>query len=119
MSAGPDVVARELVSVDPATLETVGRVPVTTPEDRAEAISEARAAQVAFAREPLEALRRRGRGPGIDLPGWFHEPTLILGEPHETRIRSEELFGPVVPFVRLDNDGAMMRWANDCPRVLR
>ncbi len=58
MSAGPDVVARELVSVDPATLETVGRVPVTAPEELAEAISEARAAQAAFAREPLAARRR-------------------------------------------------------------
>ena len=58
MSAGPDVVARELVSVDPATLETVGRVPVTAPEELAEAISEARAAQTAFAREPLAARRR-------------------------------------------------------------
>ena len=58
MSVGPDVVAQELVSVDPATLEAVGRVPVTQPEELAEAIGEARMAQMAFAREPL-AVRRR------------------------------------------------------------
>ena len=36
VSVGPDVVAQELVSVDPATLEAVGRVPVTPPEELAE-----------------------------------------------------------------------------------
>ena len=106
MSAGPDVVARELVSVDPATLETVGRVPVTAPEELAEAISEARAAQTAFS---------GGRRPRNDLPGWFHEPTVILGEPQDARLRSEELFGPAVTVIQLDNDEAMIRWANDCP----
>ena len=58
MSAGPDVARRELVSIDPATLAPVGRVPVTPPEELAEAITEARLAQAAFAREPLEARRR-------------------------------------------------------------
>ncbi|HEY6075546.1 MAG TPA: hypothetical protein VIV36_01820 [Gaiella sp.] len=33
MSAGPDVVARELVPLDPATLESVGRVAMTPPEE--------------------------------------------------------------------------------------
>lgn len=58
MSAGQDVVARELVSVDPATLETVGRVAITPPEELAEAIAEARMAQARFRREPFEARRR-------------------------------------------------------------
>ncbi len=58
MSAGPDVACRELVSIDPATLETLGRVPVTPPEALAEVISEARLAQAAFGREPLETRRR-------------------------------------------------------------
>lgn len=58
MSAGPDVLRRELVSVDPATLASVGRVPVTPPEELAEAIAEARMAQEAFARRPLEVRAR-------------------------------------------------------------
>ena len=58
VSAGPDVVARELVSVDPATLDAVGRVPITTPEELSEVVVEARMAQIAFAREPLEARSR-------------------------------------------------------------
>ena len=58
MSAAPDVAARELVPVDPATLEPLGRVRITPPEELGEAISEARMAQEQFAREPLEARRR-------------------------------------------------------------
>ena len=58
MSAGPDVASRELVSVDPATLAEVGRVPVTQPEELAEILGEARLAQVAFAREALETRSR-------------------------------------------------------------
>ena len=54
VSVGPDVVAQELVSgSNPATLEAVGRVPLTPPEELAEAMGEARMAQAAFAREPL------------------------------------------------------------------
>ena len=53
VSAGPDVASRELVSIDPATLEPLGRVPVTPPEELAEVVAEARMAQAAFAREPL------------------------------------------------------------------
>ena len=58
MSAGPDVASRELVSIDPATLDALGRVPVTPPEELAEVVAEARLAQTAFAREPLHARRR-------------------------------------------------------------
>jgi aldehyde dehydrogenase (NAD+) len=58
VSASPDVASRELVSIDPATLDPLGRVPVTPPEELAEVIAEARLAQAAFAREPLDARRR-------------------------------------------------------------
>ena len=58
MSARPDVAARELVPLDPATLDSVGRVAITPPEELAEVVTEARMAQVRFAREPLAARRR-------------------------------------------------------------
>jgi len=58
VSAGPDVASRELVSVDPATLEPLGRVPVTAPEELAEVVAEARLAQAVFGREPLESRSR-------------------------------------------------------------
>jgi phenylacetaldehyde dehydrogenase len=56
-----------------------------------------------------------GTRPQTALPGWFHEPTVIVGEPLDARIRSEELFGPAVVVVEKDNEGEMVRWANDSP----
>lgn len=56
-----------------------------------------------------------GRRPELELPGWFHEPTVVLGEPREARLRDEELFGPAVVVVEMDNDAGMVRWANDSP----
>ena len=54
-----------------------------------------------------------GGRPADAPPGWFHEPTVIAGEPREARLRDEELFGPAVTVVSLDNDDRMVRWAND------
>jgi acyl-CoA reductase-like NAD-dependent aldehyde dehydrogenase len=56
-----------------------------------------------------------GRRPEIDLPGWFHEPTILLGEPRHARLRSDELFGPAVVVVKIDTDDEMVRWVNDSP----
>ena len=56
-----------------------------------------------------------GGRPGTDLPGWFSEPTLLLGEPRDARLAGEELFGPAAVVVELDTDEAMVRWANDSP----
>ncbi len=43
-----------------------------------------------------------GGRPDVGLPGWFHEPTILVGEP-DARISGEEIFGPVVTIVRIDN----------------
>ena len=56
-----------------------------------------------------------GRRPTTDLPGWFYEPTLLLGEPAAARLSSEELFGPGAVVVSIDNDREMAHWANDSP----
>jgi len=54
-----------------------------------------------------------GGRPDIGLPGWFHEPTVLAGEPASALIRSEEAFGPVVTVVMIDNDEDGIRRAND------
>ena len=65
VSAIPLSAHDELVSVDPATLDEVGRVAVTELSALGEIVSEARFAQRAWAREPLEErarlLRRAAR----------------------------------------------------------
>ena len=70
---------------------------------------------VADAVEHGATVASGGRRPRTSLPGWFHEPTVLVGEPREARIRTEELFGLGVIVVEKDNEEAMIRWANDSP----
>jgi succinate-semialdehyde dehydrogenase/glutarate-semialdehyde dehydrogenase len=70
-------------------------------------------ALVADAVEHGATVATGGRRPVVDLPGWFHEPTVLLGEPREARLRTEELFGPGVAVVEVDNEEKMVAWAND------
>ena len=54
-----------------------------------------------------------GARPAIGLPGWFHEPTVLAGEPPGARLSREEVFGPVVAVVSIDDDEDGIRRAND------
>jgi succinate-semialdehyde dehydrogenase/glutarate-semialdehyde dehydrogenase len=56
-----------------------------------------------------------GARPNLDLPGWFHEPTVLVGEPQQARLRQEEIFGPVVTVVKIENAADGVRRANDSP----
>ena len=54
-----------------------------------------------------------GGRPDIGLPGWFHEPTVLAGEPAGARLREEEVFGPVVTVARIENVADGIARAND------
>ena len=56
-----------------------------------------------------------GGRPDIGLPGWFHEPTVLAGEPPDARLRREEVFGPVVTVVRIEDMADGIFRANDSP----
>jgi acyl-CoA reductase-like NAD-dependent aldehyde dehydrogenase len=58
MAAPSELAAAELRSVNPATLEPVGSVPTTEPEEVQEAVAEARLAQERWARTDLHERRR-------------------------------------------------------------
>jgi succinate-semialdehyde dehydrogenase/glutarate-semialdehyde dehydrogenase len=70
---------------------------------------------VADAVEHGAELAAGGGRPDTELPGWFHEPTVLVGEPRSARVRQEELFGPGVLVVQIDTEDGMVRWANDSP----
>ncbi len=72
-------------------------------------------ALVADALEHGAELVTGGARPATDLPGWFHEPTVLAGEPAAARIRSEEVFGPVVTVASMDNEADGIARANDSP----
>jgi acyl-CoA reductase-like NAD-dependent aldehyde dehydrogenase len=54
-----------------------------------------------------------GSRPDLGLPGWFFEPTVLVGEPAPARMAREELFGPVVSVVQVDNEEEGLARAND------
>ena len=63
-------------------------------------------------------LAAGGGRPRIELPGWFHEPTILVGEPSGARIREEEIFGPVVTVGKIANVSDGVRRANASPFAL-
>ncbi len=58
MTATEDTAAGELRPLNPATLEPVGRVPLTSPAELEEAVGEARAAQAAWCRRSVSERAR-------------------------------------------------------------
>ena len=58
--------------------------------------------------EALTGARR----PDIDLPGWFYEPTVLVGGDPESRLEQEEVFGPVVTVLPFDDEDEAVRLAN-------
>jgi aminomuconate-semialdehyde/2-hydroxymuconate-6-semialdehyde dehydrogenase len=51
-------------------------------------------------------------GHRLDCPGYFVEPTIIIGLGCECRVLQEEIFGPVVTITPFDNDDESVTFAN-------
>ncbi len=58
--------------------------------------------------EALTGARR----PEVGLPGWFYEPTVLVGGDPEARLEREEVFGPVVSVLPFDDEDEAVRLAN-------
>jgi acyl-CoA reductase-like NAD-dependent aldehyde dehydrogenase len=58
--------------------------------------------------EALTGARR----PDVGLPGWFYEPTVLVGGDLEARIEREEIFGPVVTVHPFDDEDEAVALAN-------
>jgi succinate-semialdehyde dehydrogenase/glutarate-semialdehyde dehydrogenase len=70
---------------------------------------------VADARERgADAIAGGGR-PDVGFPGWFYEPTVLVGAPGSARIEREEVFGPVVTVAPFADEDDAVRLANDSP----
>jgi len=48
-----------------------------------------------------------------DGPGYFYPPTVLVDVPLDARILHEEVFGPVAPVVRIDDEGDVLGLVND------
>ncbi|MGH3337001.1 MAG: NAD-dependent succinate-semialdehyde dehydrogenase [Nocardioides sp.] len=51
-------------------------------------------------------------GTPVDGPGYFYPPTVLVGVPAESRINSEEIFGPVAPITTFADDAEAVAQAN-------
>jgi len=55
-----------------------------------------------------------GRRPD-GLPGWFYEPTVLVGVDHAMAIMTEETFGPTIPVMSYRDIGEAIDWVNASP----
>lgn len=46
--------------------------------------------------------------------GLFMPPTVLVDVDHTMRVMSEETFGPIVPVMKVRDEGEAIRWANKC-----
>jgi succinate-semialdehyde dehydrogenase/glutarate-semialdehyde dehydrogenase len=53
-----------------------------------------------------------GGGP-LDGPGYFYRPTVLTDVPSDSRLLSEEVFGPVAPIVSFDSEDEALEAANN------
>jgi succinate-semialdehyde dehydrogenase/glutarate-semialdehyde dehydrogenase len=53
-----------------------------------------------------------GGGP-LDGPGYFYRPTVLTDVPRDSRLLSEEVFGPVAPIVSFDSEDEALEAANN------
>lgn len=51
-------------------------------------------------------------GAVVDGPGYFYEPTVLANVSAESRLLSEEIFGPVAPVVGFSDEEEALDWAN-------
>jgi succinate-semialdehyde dehydrogenase/glutarate-semialdehyde dehydrogenase len=54
-----------------------------------------------------------GGAPSARGKGYFFEPTLVEGAPHDSRLVAEEVFGPILPVFRVHDIDEAIRLAND------
>jgi succinate-semialdehyde dehydrogenase/glutarate-semialdehyde dehydrogenase len=51
-------------------------------------------------------------GEPLDGPGYFYRPTVLTGVPADSRVLTEEIFGPVAPIVSFDTEEEAIAAAN-------
>jgi succinate-semialdehyde dehydrogenase/glutarate-semialdehyde dehydrogenase len=89
-----------------------------TPEDSGDLGCMTTPAQVARVAELVDDALRQGAvartgGKVLPRPAIGFEPTLLVGARHDMRVVREEIFGPVVPVVRVTGEDEAITHAND------
>ena len=50
-----------------------------------------------------------------DRPGFFYDPTVLHGVDPDSKLMTEEIFGPVAPVIPFDSEDEVLELANDTP----
>ncbi len=99
----------ELAREEGGTILTGGNsvnLPAETQRRGAESIETRPVESVPQIENPHSALRIP------QLKGWYIEPTVIEGLPHDCRTNQEEIFGPVVTIMPFDTEDEVLAYAN-------
>ena len=73
-----------------------------------------RVGRTARGRRPRGATVLHGGGaPSDRAKGFYFEPTLVENAPHDSRLVTEEVFGPILPIFRVHDLDEAIRLAND------
>ncbi len=54
-------------------------------------------------------------GSRADAPGFFYEPSIVIGAQQDSEIIQQEVFGPVVTVQVAPSEADLVAWANDVP----
>jgi acyl-CoA reductase-like NAD-dependent aldehyde dehydrogenase len=54
-----------------------------------------------------------GRPAGLELPGYFYEPTVLTDVDNDMRVVREEIFGPVAAIMPFEHEDELLALAND------
>jgi succinate-semialdehyde dehydrogenase/glutarate-semialdehyde dehydrogenase len=100
-------------------VELTGRLRIGDPDDDEKEIGAVTfPRQIEVAEKLLADAKEKGAlvrcgGRRLPGPGRFFEPTVVVGATHEMDVMREEIFGPIVPIMRVKTDQEAIDLAND------
>ena len=113
--AGPKVHDRFVAGLT----EAVGKIKTGDPHDADVAMGPVvSASQLERVAGFVDRAREAGAdvaagGKALDRPGYFYEPSVVVGAAQDSEIIQREVFGPVVTVQRFSDEDEALAWAND------
>jgi acyl-CoA reductase-like NAD-dependent aldehyde dehydrogenase len=113
--AGPAVYDDVVVGLTEAARSVVVGDPMDIDTDMGPVVSDAQLGRVSgFVDRAVDAgATVTTGGSRIDTPGYFYEPSIVIGAAQDSEIIQREVFGPVVTVQHAGSDAELIAWAND------
>jgi 1-pyrroline dehydrogenase len=113
--AGPTVYDDVVVGLTEAARSVVVGDPMDVDTDMGPVVSDTQLGRVSgFVERAVDAgATVTTGGSRIDAPGFFYEPSIVIGAAQGAEIIQREVFGPVVTVQQAGSDAELIAWAND------